>query len=191
MELKTTFTPAEIEQCIESMIVLVDSRERPCKEQEKRCEAFGVPYKRAHLNYRDYTYSFTLPNGKEIDQGDPVNGAAVIERKISLTELSGNLCQEFDRFNREFRRAMDHDASVYLLVEDASWEKIYNHNYDTNFNEKAYLKRLLRLAAEYDVKPIFCRKETSGKLIRDILERELKVRLERGDYDHHLKEDEK
>ena len=47
------------------------------------------------------------------------------------------------------------------------------------------------MAAEYDVKPIFCRKETSGKLIRDILERELKVRLERGDYDHHLKEDEK
>lgn len=186
MELNTIFTPAEIEECINSMIVLVDSRERPCKEQEKRCEAFGVPYERRTLNYGDYTYSFTLPNGKRIDQGEPICGDAVIERKMSLTELSGNLCQEFDRFNREFRRAMDHDASVYLLVEDASWEKIYNHNYDTAFNEKAYLKRLLRLAAEYDVKPIFCRKETSGKLIRDILERELKVRLERGDYDGRM-----
>lgn len=176
-------SPVDIENCIESLKILVDSRERPCEEQKRRCESFGVPYERRHLNYGDYTYGFTLPGGREIDQGEPVNGAAVIERKMSLTELSGNLCQEFDRFIREFNRAKEHNASVYLLVEDASWEKIYNHNYETAFNEKAYLKRLLRLCAEYGVKPIFCKKETSGKLIRDILERELKVRLENGDYD--------
>lgn len=175
--------PVEIENCIESMVILVDTREHPGEDLDRRCKAFGVPYERKHLSYGDYTYSFTLPDGKTVDQGDPVCGVVVIERKMSLTELSGNLCQEFDRFNREFRRAMDHFATIYLLVEDASWEKIYNHNYGTKFNEKAYLKRLLRLAAEYDVKPIFCRKETSGKLIRDILERELKIRLERGDYD--------
>ena len=181
-------TPVEIENCIASMIVLVDSRENPRAEgYDKRMEALGVPYERKKLDYGDYTYNFTLPNGKPAYEGDTVSGAVVVERKMSLDELSGNLCQEFDRFNREFRRAMDAGASVYLLVEKATWEKIYNHKYNTQFNEKAYTKRLLRLAAEYDVKPIFCRSETAGKLIHDILERELKVRLERGDYDEEIK----
>jgi ERCC4-type nuclease len=170
------------------MVILIDTRENPKAEgYERRCKSFGVPYERKRLLYGDYTYNFTLPNGKPAYEDDTVSGAVVIERKMSLDELSGNLCQEFDRFNREFRRAIDHDASVYLLVEEATWEKIYGHKYNTKFNERAYTKRLLRLAAEYDVKPIFCRRETSGLLIKDILERELKIRLMRGDYDEEVK----
>ena len=87
-------TPVEIENCIESMIVLVDTRECPRAEgYEKRMEALGVPYERKKLDYGDYTYHFPLPNGKPAYEGDTVSGAAVIERKMSLDEFSGNLCQ--------------------------------------------------------------------------------------------------
>jgi hypothetical protein len=37
--------------------------------------------------------------------------------------------------------------------------------------------------ARYDCKVIFCKQEISGALIKEILYRELKERLERGDYD--------
>ena len=143
----------------------------------------GVPWERRHLDYGDYTYGFSI-NGKPVYDSEPIKGDVVIERKMSLTELSGNLCQEFNRFEREFTRAKENGASIYLLVEDATWENIINHRYKTQFNEKAYLKRLLKIIAKYDIKPIFVEKELSGRMIREILERELKMRLERGDYDN-------
>lgn len=176
--------PHEIDNCISSMKIYVDSREHPSEEYIKRCESFGIPYERKHLDYGDYTYSFTLPNGQEAHSEDPVCGAAVIERKMSLTELSGNLCQEHDRFVREMERAKAHNANVYLIVENGTWEKIINHKYNTQFNEKAYLRRLLGLSIRYGVKVIFIQKELSGRMIREILEKELRIRLEAGEYDN-------
>lgn len=178
--------PHEIDNCISSMRIFVDSREHPSEEYTKRCDSLGVPYERKHLDYGDYTYSFTLPDGSEAHGGDPVYGAAVIERKMSLTELSGNLCQEHDRFIREMERAKEHNASVYLIVEDGTYEKIINHKYRTNFNEKAYLRRLLGLVTRYGVHVVFIQKELSGRMIREILEKELRTRLERGEYDSDI-----
>lgn len=181
--------PHEIDNCIASMKIYVDSREHPSEEYTRRCDSFGVPYERKHLDYGDYTYSFTLPDGKEVYNLEPICGAAVIERKMSLTELSGNLCQEHDRFIREMERAKDHNASIYLIVEDGTWEKIINHKYRTQFNEKAYLRRLLGLTARYGVVVVFVQKELSGRMIREILEKELRVRLERGEYDNDISEE--
>lgn len=175
--------PVDIEECLKSMVIYADTREQPTEQYIKRLNSLGVPWERKHLDYGDYTYGFTLKE-KPVDDQEPIKGRAVIERKMSLTELSGNLCQEFDRFEREFTRAKENGASIYLLVEDATWENIINHRYKTQFNEKAYLKRLLKIIAKYDVKPIFVEKELSGRMIREILERELKMRLERGDYDN-------
>lgn len=175
--------PAEIEACIDSMVILVDSREQPTEEFIKRCNSFGCQWERKHLDYGDYTYNFTLPNGMMAYRDEPIRGAVVIERKMSLEELSGNLCQAYERFRREFDRMKEHGARAYLLVQDATWEKIINHRYQTHFNEKAYLHRLLGFCARYGVIPIFTQKELSGRMIREILEKELRIRLENGDYD--------
>lgn len=175
--------PVEIESCIESMKIYVDSREQPTNEAMKRYQSFGCEWERKHLDYGDYTFSFSLPDGRLVYPDEPIKGAAVIERKMSLEELSGNLCQEYERFRREFERAKENGAKVYLLVQDATWEKIINHRYQTRFNEKAYLHRLLGLCARYGAIPIFTQKELSGRMIREILEKELRVRLEAGEYD--------
>ena len=60
--------------------------------------------------------------------------------------------------------------------------KIITGKYGTKFNSKAYLHRLLKLITVYQIKPIFVHKELSGQMIYEILYRELKTRLERGDY---------
>lgn len=173
----------EIQNCLDSMKILVDTAEQPTDEYQRRCDSFGVPYERRNLDYADYTYDFILPDGKWLHEGsEAVKGHAAIERKMSLRELSGNLCQNWDRFCREFDRAKDAGASVYLLVEDGSWMKIITGKYGTKFNSKAYLHRLLKLITVYQIKPIFVHKELSGQMIYEILYRELKTRLERGDY---------
>lgn len=173
----------EIESCLKSMQILIDSNEQQTELARRRYSDFSVPYLRQKLDYGDYTYNFTLPDGTlRHKEEERVFGDVVIERKMSLTELSGNLCQEKKRFKREFQRAKDHGAKIYLLVEDASWERLICGRYSTKFHPNAYMASLLGIMAEFDVSPIFCKQETSGKLINDILYRELKKRLERGDY---------
>lgn len=173
----------EIQNCLDSMKILVDSAEQPTEEYRKRCDSFGVPYERRNLDYADYTYDFLLPNGMWLHETESViRGKVVVERKMSLRELSGNLCQNWERFCREFDRAKENGASIYLLVEDGSWMKIITGKYGTKFNSKAYLHRLLKLISVYQIKPIFVHKELSGQMIYEILYRELKTRLESGEY---------
>lgn len=172
----------EIQQCLDSFKILVDTAEQPTKEYQRRCDSFGCPYERRNLDYGDYTFDFRLPNGTWLHELPLVKGQAVIERKMSLRELSGNLCQNYDRFCREFDRASAENASVYLLVEDASWVKIITGRYGTRFNSKAYLHRLLKIIGKYNIKPIFVPKELSGQMIYEILYREAKRRLESGEY---------
>lgn len=173
----------DIQKCLDSMKILVDSAEHKTEEYLARCNSFGVPYESHNLDYADYCYNFQKPDGNWLyDSDKTIFPDVAIERKMSLTELSGNLCQNWDRFCREFNRAKEHGASIYFLIEDATWEKIIHGRYNTKFNSKAYLHRLLKLIAIYNIKPIFVKKELSGQMIYEILYRELKMRLERGDY---------
>ena len=177
-------SPVEIENCLDSLEILVDTREQPSERAERRYKTFGSPYRRQALDYGDYTYNFILPDGSPLFRAnEAVKGHVVIERKMNLVELSGCFCQQRKRFEAEFERAKANNASVYLLVEDASWENLINGRYNTRFNPVAFEASILAFMARYDIKPIFCKKEISGKLIRDILFRELKERLERGVYD--------
>ena len=167
--------PWQIEECLQSMTILVDTREQPSERARKRYDAFSCPWRRQKLDYGDYSATFKL-NDSEIQI------KAAIERKMNLEELSSCFCQGRDRFKREFERAVEDHASVYLMVENANWEKLLNGHYNTKFNSNAFKASLLAWIARYDLKPIFCRSEVSSQLIQEILYRELKERLERGDY---------
>ena len=157
------------------MTILVDTREQPSERARRRYEAFSCPYRRQKLDYGDYSATFQL-EGKEIQI------KAAVERKMNLEELSSCFTHDRDRFQREFERALADHASVYLLVENATWENLMNGKYNTKFNENAFTASITAWIARYDLKPIFCKSETSGRLIHAILYREMKERLERGDY---------
>jgi len=175
--------PVEIESCLNSMIILVDTREQPSKRSAQRLESLGIPYRRQTLKYGDYTYSFTFPDGHELfAPGVTADGDAVVERKMNLEELSGCFCQSRDRFSREFFRAKDKKASTYLLIEDGNWEKIINGRYKTKFNSKSFFASATAWMARYGTHIIFCQHELSGKMIKEVLYRELKERLENGFY---------
>lgn len=175
--------PIEIKDCLDSMIILVDTREQPSSRAIKRYESFGCPYERKKLEYGDYTYNFKLPDGKWLFEPDmKVEGHAIIERKMNLEELSGCFCQQRDRFRREFERACQSSAKIHLLIEDASYEKIINHRYKTKFEPNAFLASLTAWSARYGISVEFIQHELSGRLIKEILYRELKERLEAAFY---------
>lgn len=174
----------DILNVLDSFEILTDSREQPTDKAKRRYDDFECPYERCTLSYGDYTYNATLPGGNKIfDTTQTVKGHAIVERKMDLVELSNCLCQHRARFEAEFQRAKENNTSIYLLVEDASWENLINGKYKTKFNPKSYFASITAFMARYNIKPIFCKSETSGKIIKQVLYRELKERLESGFYD--------
>lgn len=171
--------PFDLNDSLDNMIVLVDTREKPTKAAERRCSQFGCKYERIALNFADYSAKFPLPDGSWFSLADKV----CIERKQSLDELCNCYCQSRQRFINEFTRAAEAGAKIYLLVENTSWEQVYTGKYRSKMRQTALVASILAWSARYNCSPIFCKAETSGKLIKDILYREGKERMERGDAD--------
>lgn len=168
---------------LDSFEILHDSREQDTDRARKRYKSFGVPHQRAVLNYGDYTYNATLPDGNKIyDIATTLSPACVVERKMNLDELANCFTQGRQRFQREFERAQEHGSRIYLLCENASWENLLNGKYRSRFHANAFAASITAWMIRYNANLIFCKEETSGRLIREILYRDLKERLERGEF---------
>lgn len=167
-------TPFELRDALEGMVVLVDTREQDTPRLRARLQEMNCPYERQKLDFGDYSAKFPLPNGEWFTLADKV----VVERKMSLDELCNCYCKERARFEREFGRAKEAGAKIYLLIENASWEKAYKGDYRSQMASTAFVASLCAWLARYNCQLIMCKPETSGKLIRDLLYREGKERLE-------------
>lgn len=169
---------------LDSLVVLIDSREQPTPKAKKRYEAFGFPYQRSTLSYGDYAYNCILPNGEWLyDTSKTVAAKCVLERKMDLDELAQCLTRYRDRFEREFKRAKEHNARIFLLVENATWENLLNGKYRTKVRPAAFYGSLISWIIRYDLQLIFCKEEISGQMIREFLYRDLRERIEKGEFD--------
>jgi len=172
----------EIMDALSTFQILVDNREQRTLKAVERYKSFGVPYQRATLNYGDYCGLITLNDSAIYDTGQSIKPACVIERKMSLDELATCFTRSRDRFRREMERAAEAGSIVYLLIENGSYEAIINHRYRSRFRPNAFLASLTAWTVRYNLRPVFCKAETSGALIKEILYRDMKERLERGEY---------
>ena len=171
-----------VTEALNTFQILVDNREQATPKAVERYKSFGVPYKRATLNYGDYCGIITLNDSEIYDTTHSVKASCVIERKMSLDELATCFTRGRDRFRREMERAASNGSTVYLLVENATYEGIIKHRYRSKFNPSAFLASLTAWTVRYNLRPIFCKADTSGQLIKEILYRDMKERLERGEY---------
>ena len=167
-------TPFEVKEALESLVLLVDTREQDTIFFRRRMKEAEIPYIRQKLDFGDYSVKCTTDDGKELD----FSGSIAIERKMSLDELCQCYTRERPRFQREFERAKEVGAKIYLLVENGTWEKAIEGKYRSQMKPKAFLGSLLAWLARYNCQVIFCEARSSGKLIHEILYREVKERLE-------------
>ena len=173
----------EIDGIMKTFSVIVDTREQNTPKATVRYQSFGVPYERATMYFGDYCGQITLPDGNKLhDTSRTIRAGCVIERKMSMDELAMCFTRERDRFRREFERAAASRSKVFLLVENATWEGILNHRYRSRFRPEAFVASLVAWMARYNMTPIFCKADTSGRVIREVLYRDMKERLERGVY---------
>lgn len=165
--------PAEIEESLEQAVLLVDTREQETAALHRRLDQTGLPWERQKLNAGDYSLKCPLPDGCTLDLSETV----AIERKMSLDELAMCFGTQRKRFTAEFDRATEAGTRLYLLIEDASWEKIFKHEYRSRLSEKALVASIVAFQARYGSPVILCQRESTGKLIREILLKEMKERL--------------
>ena len=173
----------EQKQVLGTFRILVDTREQDTPRARRRYEAFGVPYERATLNYGDYTYNATLPDGRPLfDISETIRPPCVVERKMSLDELASCYTTGRKRFTQEFERAKENGCRVYLLCENATWENLLAGRYRSRMNPNSFRGSAAAFMVRYNANLIFCKAETSGVIIKEILYRDLKERLEKGEY---------
>lgn len=173
-----------ISSVLRSMTVLVDSREQNTDRARWRYASIGLPVQRCTLDFGDYSYNAILPDGKSIyDTSGRIVPRCAIERKMNLDELAECFGRSRERFEKEFERSRNAGASMWLLIEGASWENIYDHKYRSLMNPNSLASSVIAFCSRYSARPIFCTERMTGRIIRTILMRDLEDRLRAGDYD--------
>ena len=161
--------PFKVNVALKSMVVLWDTREQQTPRAKKRLEQIQVPIERVALSFGDYSAKCDA-----LDLRDSV----AIERKMDLTELAHCYCQDRKRFTREFERAKESGAKLYLLIENGSLDDAYSGHYRARVHPASLTASILAWLARYDCQILFCNANNTGKVVHDVLYRELKERLE-------------
>ena len=153
-----------MERTLDTMFLIVDTREQPTEAYYKRLDAVGVPYRRAKLDFGDYSCGYLASDDFEV----LLDKEIVIERKMSLDEICGNFTRGRERFAREFERAAASGAKVHLIVENGNYEKILKGSYRSKFNSASLLASFIAFADRYNITVHFCKPDTTPTLINKI-----------------------
>ena len=157
------FSVEDIKQLLKSMVILVDSREKKNSHVLDYFTKNSIAYQVTKLDYGDY--SFMIPAAAA---GEDIyfHRDIVIERKASLEELSGNLTQERERFEKEFLKARNDGCKVYLMIEaPGGYSDIIAHRYRTEFKPAAYMASLKTWESRFGCNVQFIDKQFSGYYI--------------------------
>lgn len=171
------------QEILESFEIIIDTREQRTPRLHRRVQAMGVPVERATLAFGDYTYNLDISGRKLYDTSGTISPKCIIERKMDIDELAACLGKSRRRFEAEMRKAHDYGSRIYLLCEDGSWDKILSADYRSRFNANALFSSLAAWQVRYDLQIVFCSQVNSGRVIRELLYRDAKERLERGEFD--------
>lgn len=148
---KYKYTDTELKRLIDSITILVDTREQVNDHILKYLDDKSISYKSKKLDYGDY--SFMIPANDELDIPRDLffDKDVIIERKHSLEELSSNLSNGRDRIEKEFSLA---PKTKVLLIENANYSDIIMSNYNTQYNNKAFAASLHSFWHKYNI-PMF------------------------------------
>ncbi|MGL5676461.1 MAG: ERCC4 domain-containing protein [Cellulosilyticaceae bacterium] len=170
------YTDKEIKEILRQAIVVVDTREQKCGHIVEYFKEKKIPYVCEKLDFGDYTLKTILPH---LERPYYLQNQCVIERKANLNELSGNFTQGRERIEGEFMRAK---GTFYLLIENARYQDILTHNYNTKYLPQSFIGTLKAFEARYDLKITFLDDTTySGDFIYRTLQHHLRELLKRGE----------
>lgn len=162
-------TDKEISDIMADLTVIVDTREQKNDHILSYFKSEGIKYVIQKLDTADY--SLMLPQHATL----ALDRFVLIEKKNSLDEISGNFTKDRERFKREFERVGS--EHIHLVIENATWKKLFNHSYRSMLLPKAFMASMLTWNIRYHCPIWFVGKDESPALIYGILHYELLEKL--------------
>jgi ERCC4-type nuclease len=159
------YTDKEIKAILDSIIIIIDTRENDNKHIIDYFEKKKISYEIRKLDTGDY--SFAIHENLELNISRKIYfyKYAVIERKAHLDELAGNLTTDRQRIENELIRSTL-IKNFQILIEDVSaYENMITANYRSQYDAKAFLATFLSFASRFHFNFIFLNKKLSGNYI--------------------------
>lgn len=149
--------PIKYEDWLSFVTIVYDNQEKQNYWILDKFKDLKIPIRREHMKSGDYGFTF-----KGIPQ------RIIIERKNSITELSGNLSTENkkERFYKEFARVKS--CEKYILIENDSIDNILTHTYGTKYDQNSFIANFLLLLKRYDIKVFFVNRYNMAEMILKI-----------------------
>ena len=156
-------TDTEVKKLLDSMVILVDTRENANSHITDYLSKKKIPYEVRKLDSADY--SCKIPKNDELGISRDIyfTDSILVERKASLDELAGNLTKDRTRFESELIRAKG--ANIALMVENATYSDLVMGRYRSEYNAKSFVATLATYSARYGLDVNFVEKELAGNWI--------------------------
>jgi ERCC4-type nuclease len=158
--LKLDLSNYNIDKILATAIVLIDTREQENTHIKDYLDKKKIAYIERKLDFGDY--GLLLPRNLEQGLANDMVLDFAVERKGSLEEISGNLTNDRDRLETELWRG---NGKLAIVIENGSIDRIFSHDYRTQYNPKAFIATLTTFQHRYGVSISFCDKANSGALI--------------------------
>lgn len=172
------FTDSEINTLLDSMVILIDTREKSIKHITQYFENKEISFKRKKLSHGDFTAMIPANEKLGIMRDLYFGNIVSVERKANLNELSGNFTRDRTRLENEFIRGC---GTIRLLVEHAGYEDLVSGNYNTKYNSKSFVASLKAFECRYNFTTAFVRsKRYSGNWIYHTIRYSVREYLKNG-----------
>lgn len=148
------YTDKEQQEIIDSMVVMIDTREKEGKHDHiiNYLDKKKISYN-ANAKIDSGDYSFYIPKNEKLGICRDIyfDKEIVIERKQTLNELARNLSKGRAVFENELLRRKT--CKFYLLVENGSWDHINKGEYICYEDAKEAIEKMKkRKATEKEIK---------------------------------------
>ena len=167
--MKSYYTEKQYKELLSNMVIQIDKREKSNQHIIDWLDKNNIEYMSKSFESGDYGFMIKKNDELGFIRDTFFVDELFIERKHDLDELAGNL--KDNAFINEIKRTKNIEHK-YIIIERGSWDDILDHKYQSQYNEKAFYRTLLKLQSKYNVKIIFTERspEMIYSICKDILD---------------------
>ncbi len=161
------------------MVIIHDSAEKSNQHILEYFDKKSIRCKKRKLKTGDYCFMIERCPELGFLVDTYFTDELCIERKNGLDEIAGNIKAHDERFFKELNR-MINIQNCYLFIEDCQIDDIITHNYQSEYNEVAFLRRILGVQRISNFHMNFVKKENMGQMIYEVCHGVLMSKLMKG-----------
>ena len=145
------FTDKEMKKILDSMVVIVDSREQNNNHIIDFFDKKNIPYKVVKNDFGDYTAMIPAGTLTGFTNDIYFDRDIAIERKNSIDEIAGNLKEDAARLKKELAHMNKYDIKYFFFIEDKNYhENLRNGNFRSQYDPFTLMQRIKKgIEAEY------------------------------------------